>query len=40
MKKQIYFVMKNREKLTSEMNSLADFPAVCYETIKMYESFT
>lgn len=39
MKEQIYFVTKNREQLTSEMYSLADFPEVRYETTKIYEFY-
>lgn len=39
MKEQIYFVTKNREKLTSEMYSLSDFPEVRYETTKIYEFY-
>lgn len=39
MKEQIYFVTKNRERLTSEMYSLADFPEVRYETTKIYEFY-
>ena len=39
MKEQIYFVAKNRERLTSEMYSLSDFPEVRYETTKIYEFY-
>lgn len=39
MKEQIYFVTKDRENLTSEMYSLADFPEVRYETTKIYEFY-
>lgn len=39
MKVQIYFVTKDRENLTSEMYSLADFPEVRYETTKIYEFY-
>lgn len=39
MKEQIYFVTKNRERLTSEMYSLSDFPEVRYETTKIYEFY-
>lgn len=39
MKEQIYFVTKDREHLTSEMYSLADFPDVRYETTKIYEFY-
>ncbi len=39
MKEQIYFVTKNRERLTSEMYSLADFQEVRYETTKIYEFY-
>ena len=39
MKEQIYFVTKNREQLTSEMYSLADFSEVRYETTKIYEFY-
>lgn len=39
MKEQIYFITKDRENLTSEMYSLADFPEVRYETTKIYEFY-
>lgn len=39
MKEQIYFITKNRENLTSEIYSLADFPEVRYETTKIYEFY-
>lgn len=39
MKEQIYFITKDREQLTSEMYSLADFPEVRYETTKIYEFY-
>lgn len=39
MKEQIYFITKDKEKLTSEMYSLADFPEVRYETTKIYEFY-
>lgn len=39
MKEQIYFVTKNKEFLTSELYSLADFPEVRYETAKIYEFY-
>ena len=39
MKEQIYFITKNRERLTSEMYSLSDFPEVRYETTKIYEFY-
>ena len=39
MKEQIYFVTKDRENLTSEMYSLADFPEVRYETTRIYEFY-
>lgn len=39
MKEQIYFVTKNRERLTSEMYSLSDFVEVRYETTKIYEFY-
>ena len=39
MKEQIYFVTKDRQQLTSEMYSLADFPEVRYETTKIYEFY-
>lgn len=39
MKEQIYFVTKNKEQLTSEIYSLADFPEVRYETAKIYEFY-
>ena len=39
MKEQIYFITKNREKLTSELYSLSDFPEVRYETTKIYEFY-
>ncbi len=39
MKEQIYFVTKDREQLTSEIYSLADFPEVRYETTKIYEFY-
>lgn len=39
MKEQIYFITKNRESLTSELYSLADFPEVRYETTKIYEFY-
>ena len=39
VKEQIYFVTKNREQLTSEIYSLADFPEVRYETTKIYEFY-
>lgn len=39
MKEQIYFVTKNRERLTSEIYSLSDFPEVRYETTKIYEFY-
>ena len=39
MKEQIYFVTKNKDSLTSELYSLADFPEVRYETAKVYEFY-
>jgi hypothetical protein len=39
MKEQIYFVTKNKNNLTSELYSLADFPDVRYETAKIYELY-
>lgn len=39
MKEQIYFITKDRESLTSEIYSLADFPEVRYETTKIYEFY-
>ena len=39
MKEQIYFVTKNKDSLTSELYSLADFPDVRYETAKVYEFY-
>lgn len=39
MKEQIYFITKNKEKLTSELYSLSDFPEVRYETTKIYEFY-
>ena len=39
MKEQIYFITKDRDNLTSEMYSLADFPEVRYETTKVYEFY-
>lgn len=39
MKEQIYFVTKDRDSLTSELYSLADFPEVRYETTKIYEFY-
>lgn len=39
MKEQIYFITKNKESLTSELYSLADFPEVRYETTKIYEFY-
>ena len=39
MKEQIYFITKDREQLTSELYSLADFPEVRYETTKIYEFY-
>jgi hypothetical protein len=39
MKEQIYFITKNRARLTSEMYSLSDFPEVRYETTKIYEFY-
>lgn len=39
MKEQIYFVTKARDSLTSEIYSLADFPEVRYETVKIYEFY-
>ena len=39
MKEQIYFVTKSKDRLTSELYSLADFPEVRYETAKVYEFY-
>jgi AAA15 family ATPase/GTPase len=39
MKEQIYFITKDRDSLTSELYSLADFPEVRYETTKVYEFY-
>lgn len=39
MKEQIYFVTKNRDSLSSEMYSLADFPEVRYDNAKIYEFY-
>jgi hypothetical protein len=39
MKEQIYFITKDRNSLTSELYSLADFPEVRYETTKVYEFY-
>lgn len=39
MKKQIYFITKDKNSLTSELYSLADFPEVWYETAKIYEFY-
>lgn len=39
MKEQIYFITKDKENLTSEIYSLADFPEVRYETTKIYEFY-
>jgi AAA15 family ATPase/GTPase len=39
MKEQIYFITKDRDTLTSELYSLADFPEVRYETTKVYEFY-
>lgn len=39
MKEQIYFVTKSKDSLTSELYSLADFPEVRYETVKVYEFY-
>lgn len=39
MKEQIYFITKNKDALTSELYSLADFPEVRYETTKIYEFY-
>lgn len=39
MKEQIFFITKNRQLLTSELYSLADFPEVRYETTKIYEFY-
>lgn len=39
MKEQIYFVTKNKDNLSSELYSLADFPEVRYETTKVYEFY-
>ena len=39
MKEQIYFATKSKDSLTSELDSLADFPNVRYETAKVYEFY-
>ncbi len=39
MKEQIYFITKDKNTLTSDLYSLADFPEVCYETTKIYEFY-
>lgn len=39
MKGQIYFATKDKDTLTSELYSLADFPEVRYETTKIYEFY-
>lgn len=39
MKEQIYFATKDKDTLTSELYSLADFPEVRYETTKIYEFY-
>jgi hypothetical protein len=39
MKEQIYFITKDKDSLTSELYSLADFPEVRYETTKVYEFY-
>ena len=39
MKEQISSVTKDRDSLTSELYSLADFPEVRYETTKIYEFY-
>lgn len=39
MKEQIYFITKDKEKLTSELYALSDFPEVRYETTKIYEFY-
>jgi hypothetical protein len=39
MKEQICFVTKSKDSLTSELYSLADFPEVRYETVKVYEFY-
>lgn len=39
MKEQIYFITKNKDSLTSELYSLADFPEVRYENTKIYEFY-
>ena len=39
MKEQIYFITKERQKLSSEIYSLSDFPEVRYETTKIYEFY-
>lgn len=39
MKEQIYFITKSKDKLTSELYSLADFPEVRYENAKIYEFY-
>ena len=39
MKEQIYFITKDRERLTSELYSLSDFPEIRYETTKIYEFY-
>lgn len=39
MKEQIYFVTKNKDTLTSEIYSLADFPEVRYQNPKIYEFY-
>lgn len=39
MKEQIYFITKDRDNLSSQIYSLADFPEVRYETAKIYEFY-
>lgn len=39
MKEQIYFITKSKDKLTSELYSLSDFPEIRYETTKVYEFY-
>jgi hypothetical protein len=39
MKEQIYFITKDKDSLTSELYSLANFPEVRYESTKVYEFY-